>query len=374
MVRLINMSATQKQLKELQQKSQEAWEMLDLNASQDRVHELEIQMSAPDFWNDQDKAKKVSQEAAERKDQIEIWENLIKEIEDALDMLTLAAEESNEEVQKQVEATVSDLQTRFNKLELQTLLSEGQDANNVILTIHAGAGGTDAMDWAGMLLRMFTRYAESQGWSVELMESSAGEEAGYKSVELSIKGRYAYGYLKSEAGVHRLVRISPFDAEKMRHTAFALVEVIPELDELSEKNIEIDEKDLRIDTFMASGHGGQGVNTTYSAVRITHTPTNTVVTCQNERSQLQNKATALRVLKSRLFQRMLEERAEKLDELKGGHKSPEWGNQIRSYVLHPYKMVKDHRTEYQVQEVEKVLDGELQDFLEAYLRKQVSEK
>ncbi len=368
------MSALDKQLKELQKKAQDAWVMLDLDSSQERVHEFEIQMGAADFWSDQDRAKEVSQEVAERKDQVEIWQNLIKDVEDAIEMLALAEQEENEQVQEEVMSTTNDLQKRFDKLELQTLLSENQDVNNAILTVHAGAGGTDAMDWAGMLLRMFTRFAEAQGWSVDVLESSPGEEAGYKSVELSIKGRYAYGYLKSEAGVHRLVRISPFDAEKMRHTAFALVEVIPELDELSESGIEIDEKDLRIDTFMASGHGGQGVNTTYSAVRITHVPTNTVVTCQNERSQLQNKATAMRVLKSRLFQCMLEERAEKLDELKGGHKSPEWGNQIRSYVLHPYKMVKDHRTDHQVQDVEKVLDGDLQDFIEEYLRKQVSDQ
>ncbi|MBT3230548.1 peptide chain release factor 2 [Candidatus Uhrbacteria bacterium] len=364
----------QKQLKELQQKAQDAWVMLDLDHSQERVHDLEVVMNAADFWSDQEGAKKISQEASERKDQIEIWQTLIKEIEDALDMLALAAQEDDDTVQKEVEQTTQELQKRFDKLELQTLLSDDQDANNVILTIHAGAGGTDAMDWAGMLLRMFTRFAESQSWSVDVLESSPGEEAGYKSIQLSIKGRYAYGYLKSEAGVHRLVRISPFDAEKMRHTAFALVEVIPELDELSEKNVQIDEEDLRVDTFMSSGCGGQGVNTTYSAIRITHLPTKTVVTCQNERSQLQNKATAMVVLKSRLFQRMLEERAEKLEELKGGHKSPEWGNQIRSYVLHPYKMVKDHRTNHQVQDAEKVLDGDLQDFQEAYLRKQVSDK
>ena len=368
------MSVLNKQLKDLGEKAQQAWVMLDLDASQERVHELEIQMNAPDFWSNQEQAKIISQEVSERKDQIEIWQNLIKEIEDSNDMLELAAQEENKQVQKELEKSVEGLQERYDKLELQTLLSSPTDLNNVILTVHAGAGGTDAMDWVGMLVRMFTRFAEAQGWRVDILESSPGEEAGYKSIELSIKGRYAYGYLKSEAGVHRLVRISPFDAEKMRHTAFALVEVIPELDELSEKNVEIDEQDLRIDTFMSSGCGGQGVNTTYSAVRITHIPTNTVVTCQNERSQLQNKATAMRVLKSRLFQRMLEERAEKLEELKGGHKSPEWGNQIRSYVLHPYKMVKDHRTDYQVQDAQKILDGDLQDFLEAYLRKQVSDK
>ena len=229
------------------------------------------------------------------------------------------------------------------------------------------------MDWAAMVFRMLTRFAEQKGFTVELLEESRGEEAGYKKVAFAMRGRYAYGSLKSEAGVHRLVRISPFDAEKMRHTAFALVEVIPELDALSEKQLEIDEKDLRIDTFMSSGKGGQSVNTTYSAVRITHEPTGLVVSCQNERSQLQNKETALRVLKSRLFQMMLDERAEKLEELKGGHKAPEWGNQIRSYVLHPYKMVKDHRTKVETQDVEGVLNGALEPFIQGYLKQQAGE-
>lgn len=367
------MSLIDKQLQELQEKAQNAWEMLSLDSSQEKVHDLEVQMGSPDFWNDQEQAKQISQEVSERKAQIEIWQLLITDIQDALDLSKLAQEEDNKKVESELENTLLDLQSRYSKLELQTLLSEDIDENNAIISIHAGAGGTDASDWAGMLVRMFTRFAESQGWQTDIFESSPAEEAGYKSISFSVKGRFAYGMLKSEAGVHRLVRISPFDAEKMRHTSFALVEVIPELTGLSEKNIQIDEKDLRIDTFMAGGHGGQGVNTTYSAVRITHIPTNTVVTCQNERSQLQNKESALRVLKSRLFVRMQEERAEKLDELKGGHKSPAWGNQIRSYVLHPYKMVKDHRTDCETQNAEKVLDGDLQPFIDAYLRKEVSE-
>lgn len=361
-----------KQLQELQEKAQNAWEMLSLDSAQERVYDLEVQMSSPDFWSDQELAKQISQEASERKAQIEVWQTLLTEIQDALDLSKLAQDEQNAKVASEVEKTFEDLLARYEKLELQTLLAGEMDENNAIISIHAGAGGADASDWAGMLVRMFTRFAESQSWDVDIYESSPAEEAGYKSVSFSVKGRFAYGLLKSEAGVHRLVRISPFDAEKMRHTSFALVEVIPELTGLSEKNIQIDEKDLRIDTFMAGGHGGQGVNTTYSAVRITHIPTNTVVTCQNERSQTQNKESAMRVLKSRLFVRMQEERAEKLDELKGGHKSPEWGNQIRSYVLHPYKMVKDHRTDYETQDAEKVLDGDLQPFIDAYLRKEVS--
>ncbi|MBU4452693.1 peptide chain release factor 2 [Patescibacteria group bacterium] len=368
------MAIVDKQLQELQEKAQNAWEMLHLDASQERVHDLEVQISLPDFWSDQEQAKLISQEISQRQAQIEVWQSLLTEIQDALDLSKLAQEEVNTHVELEVEKTVKDLQERYAKLELQTLLACEMDENNAIISIHAGAGGTDASNWAGMLLRMFIRFAESQGWDTDVYEASESEEAGYKSVSFSVNGRFAYGMLKGEAGVHRLVRISPFDAEKMRHTSFALVEVIPELTGLTDKNIAIDEKDLRIDTFMAGGHGGQGVNTTYSAVRITHIPTNTVVTCQNERSQSQNKESAMRVLKSRLFVRMQEERAEKLDELKGGHKSPQWGNQIRSYVLHPYKLVKDHRTGFETQEVERVLEGDLLQFVESYLREQVAQK
>jgi peptide chain release factor 2 len=266
------------------------------------------------------------------------------------------------------------LEEQFSVMEFQMLLSGEFDSRNAILSLHAGAGGTDANDWAAMLLRMYTRFAESHGWTVELLEESRGEEAGFKSVTISIKGRFAYGWLKSEHGVHRLVRISPFDAEKMRHTTFALCEVLPEFDEVDEKAIEIDPEDLRIDTFMSSGKGGQSVNTTYSAVRITHIPTNTVVTCQNERSQLQNRETAMRVLKSKLYRLMVEARASKISDVKGEHKTAAWGNQIRSYVLHPYKMVKDHRTDVETTDSEAVLNGDLKLFMEAYLRKSVEER
>lgn len=368
------MPLNEKQITELQEKAMKSWEMLRLDESQEKVHELEMQMTSADFWSNQEKAKAVSQEVSQRKVQIDVWQKLISEIQDALDMSKLAQEERNAQVATEVENVFQDLQARYSKLELQTLLSGEMDENNAIVSISAGAGGTDAMDWAGMLLRMFIRFAESQGWDTDVYEASESEEAGYKSVSFSVKGRFAYGMLKGEAGVHRLVRISPFDAEKMRHTSFVLVEVIPELDELTQGNIQIDDKDLRIDAYMAGGHGGQSVNTTYSAIRITHIPTNTVVICQNERSQSQNKESAMRVLKSRLFQRMLEERAQRLEELKGGHKSPQWGNQIRSYVLQPYKMVKDHRTNYETQDVEAVLEGDLRECIEAYLKFQVSNK
>jgi peptide chain release factor 2 len=251
-------------------------------------------------------------------------------------------------------------------LEFYLLLDGKHDKSSAIVAVHAGSGGTEAQDWAEMLLRMVMRYSEKKDWNVILLDESRGQEAGIKSATLRVDGRYAYGHLKSEHGTHRLVRISPFDAEKMRHTSFALIEVIPEIE--TDDDIEIDPKDLRIDTFMSSGKGGQSVNTTYSAVRIVHIPTGTTVQCQNERSQLQNKETALRILKSKL-QALKEEQEEKeRQELRGEYKSAEWGNQIRSYVLHPYKMVKDLRTRYEESDPDNVLDGNLDGFVEAYLK------
>jgi peptide chain release factor 2 len=248
------------------------------------------------------------------------------------------------------------------------LFSGDYDSRNAIVSLHAGAGGTDATDWVAMLLRMVSRFAEQQGLAVDIIDESRGEEAGYKSVTVTVRGRYAYGFLRSEAGVHRLVRISPFDAEQMRHTTFALIEVLPEFADVDEKAVELDMDDVRIDTFLSSGKGGQSVNTTYSAVRVTHIPTGISVSCQNERSQLQNKETALKVLKSKLYRIMVAERASKLADIKGTHKSAEWGNQIRSYVLHPYKMVKDHRTGVETSDTEAVLGGDIRSFVEAYLR------
>lgn len=365
------MSVIQKDIQELRAKIGSAWSLLDLDKTKTTIGDLEKQMSAPDFWNDQERAREISQQVSDLKGQVEVWENLQKEMEEIEGVEEMASLENNEEVLNDLSLKLEEVQKKYNALELQTLLSGEHDYNNALVSIYAGAGGTDAMDWAGMLMRMFARFVESRGWKLEILEESPGEEAGYKSITFIVRGRLAYGYLKSEAGVHRLVRISPFDGEKMRHTSFALVEIMPELDDISDKKISIDPKDLRIDTFMSSGSGGQSVNTTYSAVRITHIPTNTVVSCQNERSQLQNRETAMRVLKSRLFQRMQEERIEELEELKGKHKSPQWGNQIRSYVLHPYQMVKDHRTNFETQDTQAVLGGDLEKFMEAYLRSQV---
>ncbi|MFH1631889.1 MAG: peptide chain release factor 2 [bacterium] len=368
------MSALQKQLEDLKSRINDAWGVLSLDDVAKKIDDLETEMGRPNFWSDQNKAKAVSQEAAQLKDELTLWTKLRDDVGDAVSLLEVAEAEGDQVTIADVESTIGQIEAKLAKAETAMLLSGEFDNGNALISIHAGAGGTDAMDWAEMLMRMLMRYAENQDWEVDVLDMSMSEEAGIKSATFSVKGRRAYGYLKTESGVHRLVRISPYDAEKMRHTSFALVEVIPELDDLNEQNIELDPNDIRIDTFMSSGPGGQGVNTTYSAVRITHTPTSTVVTCQNERSQQQNKETAMRVLKSRLYTMMLEERAEKLDELKGKHKSPEWGNQIRSYVVHPYKMVKDHRTNAEVQDVEAVLGGNLGVFIEAELRRLASEK
>lgn len=260
----------------------------------------------------------------------------------------------------------ADAENKFKAYEFEALLSGSYDARNALLAIHAGTGGTDAMDWAEMLLRMYVRFCEQQGWKVIMMDTQYGQEAGIKSALFEVRGAHAYGYLKAESGVHRLVRISPFDAEKMRHTSFALVEVLPELGETAE--IEVKPEDLRIDVFRASGKGGQGVNTTDSAVRITHLPTGIVVSCQNERSQSQNKEMALRYLKSKLHNRVLQERTEERQQLRGEYHEAAWGNQIRSYVLNPYRMVKDHRTGTETQDVQRVLDGDLMMFIESMLR------
>jgi peptide chain release factor 2 len=254
-------------------------------------------------------------------------------------------------------------------MEFATLMGDEYDERDAIVAVHAGAGGTDAQDWAEMLLRMYFRYAERKGWKVKLLDESRGGEAGIKSATFAVEGRYAFGHFKAEAGVHRLVRLSPFNADQLRQTSFALLEVLPELGDL--KEIKIEDKDIRIDTFLAGGHGGQGVQTTYSAVRITHLPTGLVVTCQNERSQTQNKETAMRILKARLHARYLAERDAEKKKLRGEHHSAEWGNQIRSYVIHPYQMVKDHRTKHETTETQDVLDGDLDPFVEAYLRSQV---
>ena len=345
--------------------------IFDLDTAAVQLKALEVEMGDADFWKDTEAAKKTGKRAAELRDELETWRGFLKELDELEELATMAHDEGDASMQEDIQKKEVALEQKFTQLEFTTLFSASYDNSNAIMSIHAGSGGTEAQDWTQMLLRMFLRFAEKKNWSVSVLEESRGDDAGLKRVMFRVEGRFAYGYLKSEAGVHRLVRISPFDAEKMRHTTFALVEVIPELAEVEE--IEIDPKDLRIDTFMAGGKGGQSVNTTYSAVRLVHLPTNISVSCQNERSQLQNRETAMKVLKSKLYQLQLQEQAKEKQELRGEYQSAEWGNQIRSYVLHPYKLVKDHRTDHETSDAEAVLDGELEPFMESYLRKKLED-
>ncbi|OIO51396.1 MAG: peptide chain release factor 2 [Parcubacteria group bacterium CG1_02_58_44] len=308
----------------------------------------------------------MSRKLAELQDFYGHWFDLRREVSELDEFARLAAEEDDSGAEPEIGRSLLDLQARFDRLEFLTLMDGEFDLRDAIVAIHAGAGGTDAQDWAEMLLRMMMRYGERHGWEVKTLDLHRGGEAGIKSATISVSGRYAYGHLKAEAGVHRLVRLSPFNSDQLRQTSFVLVEVLPDLGEAQE--VEIGPKDLRIDTFLAGGHGGQGVQTTYSAVRITHLPTGLVVSCQNERSQVQNRETAMRILKARLHARMLAEHEDEKKKLRGEFTSAEWGNQIRSYVLHPYQLVKDHRTKHETADTTAVLDGDLDPFVEAYLR------
>mgnify|MGYP001043111117 CR=1 FL=1 len=359
------MQSLVKQFKELQVRTESAMERLNLQADQDRLEALDAAMTKPDFWDDAKQAAATSQEAAALRTRIESWVQLHKDVMVAREL----AELGDANMQEDLAANLERLQKQFGAKEFELKLSGEHDREGAILTITAGAGGTDAQDWAEMLLRMYLRYAEAQGWKVDVADRSEGEEAGIKSVMIEIAGPYAYGKLKGEHGVHRLVRLSPYNSDNLRQTSFALVEVVPLL--THPEQFEIDEKDLRIDVYRSGGHGGQSVNTTDSAVRITHIPTNTVVAIQNERSQLQNKEKALAILKARLTALMLEQQAEELGKLKGAPQSAEWGSQIRSYVLHPYTKVKDHRTKAETSQAQDVLDGKLDAFIEAYLQNQI---
>lgn len=338
----------------------------DLDRVKVEIKELETQVSRPDFWADQNKAREITQELAQLQAQLQEWQKLRQEIADLLEIANLDQADQSVNLRTEAEARLAELEKQFASLEFFVLFNQPYDQNNALLAIHAGAGGVDAQDWAEMLLRMYLRFGEARSFKIKIIDQSRGAEAGIKSVFLEISGQYAYGYLKSEHGVHRLVRISPFDAEKMRHTSFALVEVLPELEEI--KEIEIKDEDLRIETFRSSGHGGQSVNTTDSAVRITHLPTGLAVSCQNERSQHQNKEIALKILKSKLYRYYQAEQEEERQQLRGEYSEAAWGNQIRSYVLQPYQMVKDHRTNYETSDIDGVLDGELQPFIESYLK------
>ncbi|NLF03102.1 MAG: peptide chain release factor 2 [Anaerolineales bacterium] len=333
-----------------------------MSAKEQRIAELEQQAAAPEFWADPEQAQVVMRRLAGLREEVGRWQSLEQRVTDAVELWALEDESLQEELAVEIDALVVELA----KLEFQLLLSGPYDRGNAIIAVHAGAGGTDAQDWAEMLMRMYLRWAENRGFAADVIDRLYGDEAGIKRVTISIAGQYAYGYARAERGVHRLVRLSPFDAAHRRHTSFALAEVWPDIGD--EVAIAINPADLAIDTFRASSAGGQHMQKNETAVRITHIPSGIVATCQNERSQTQNRETAMRILKARLLQVEEERRREEISELKGEHVDAGWGNQIRSYVLHPYQMVKDHRSEHETGNVQTVLDGDLDDFMVAYLR------
>ena len=323
-------------------------------------------MSEPGFWDDPDKAQKISRDVNGLKEEVDTFRSLEQRVGDLEVLWEMSMEEEDTSMQGEMEESLAKAKADVEHLELGMLLCEEYDKNNAILTLHAGAGGTEAQDWTQMLLRMFTRFAERQGYTVEMLDYLPGDEAGVKSATLSIQGRNAYGYLKSEKGVHRLVRISPFDANARRHTSFAAVDVMPEIDDTIDVKINMDE--VRVDTYRASGAGGQHVNKTSSAVRMTHEPTGIVVQCQNERSQIQNRERCLQLLRAKLFEYEKQKQDDLISDIAGDYQAIEWGSQIRSYVFQPYTMVKDHRTNVESGNVQAVMDGDLEKFVEAYLR------
>jgi peptide chain release factor 2 len=338
-----------------------------LNNQQQELEKIDKIMSKADFWQkDQDEISRLSQKRASLKEKIDQWQGFHQETDEARILAEMALEENDEATLKEVENEVSRLEEEIKDLELLSILGDSDDRRNAIAAINAGAGGTEAQDWVEMLFRMFTRWSENKGMELRVIDYLPGDEAGIKNVTFTVKGAYAYGYLKSEHGIHRMVRISPFDATGRRHTSFASVSVLPEVD--TDIEIKIDEKDLRVDTFRASGPGGQHVNKTSSAVRITHLPTGIAVQCQNEKSQHRNREMAMKVLKSRLYELEKEKLEHKKQKMHQSKKEIAWGSQIRSYVFNPYRKVKDHRTNVEVGDVERVMDGGIDVFIDAYLR------
>jgi peptide chain release factor 2 len=329
-----------------------------------RLTQIEAEMASPTFWEDNRRAQKLLQERSELARLVGRWRDLAKQAEDLRQLWELATEAQDERLAPEIEAGILNLRRGLDEFELNVVLSGPHDAKAAILSIHPGAGGTESQDWAQMLVRMYLRWAERAGYAAEVVDLLPGEEAGIKSATIEVTGEYAYGYLKGETGVHRLVRISPFDASRRRHTSFASVSVIPEVEDVE---VVIRDEDLRIDVFRSSGPGGQGVNTADSAVRITHYPTGIVVQCQNERSQLRNRETALRILRARLYQLYEKKQREELAELTGEKKEIAFGSQIRSYIFHPYQLIKDHRTGLEVGNVEAVMDGDMDPFIRASL-------
>ena len=330
---------------------------------------MEAETNRPNFWNDQEKAQSIMRRLAANKKLVEQWRNLEKKTKDTLELVSIMADDEDSHLEEEVRSEAEAMSALLDKLELELAFSDEYDSRNAILSIHAGAGGTESQDWSEILMRMYLRWAERRGYRAEVLDMSPGDEAGLKNAVIEISGSYACGYLKSEHGVHRLVRISPYDADRARHTSFAMVEVMPEAE--SDVDTSIEPEELKVDVFRSSGPGGQHMQKTSSAVRMTHLPTGIVATSQSERSQFQNKEIAMKILQSRLLELELKKRAEERARLKGEHVSAGWGNQIRSYVLHPYRMVKDHRTGYQTGNTDDVLDGGLDEFITAYLRKNI---
>ncbi|HUC88058.1 MAG TPA: peptide chain release factor 2 [Candidatus Binatia bacterium] len=350
----------QKRAQELQAELSQAEERIGFDDLNDQLGKLREQSQQPDLWRDNLKAQDILKEQARLERRLEPWRLLQKSLQDLVELSSLG-----DELSPELEKQLTELEAKFQSLKDELKFSGPYDQHEAILAIYAGVGGTDAQDWAEMLMRMYVRWAEKHNYQVTTIDESAGDEAGIKSVTLQISCDFVYGKLKGEHGVHRLVRLSPFNADNLRQTSFAKVDVLPKIDKPDE--VEIDEKDLRIDVYRSGGHGGQSVNTTDSAVRVTHIPTDITVAIQNERSQLQNKAAALTILRSRLAQLQLEQHAEKISELKGPNEQAAWGNQIRSYVLHPYKQVKDLRTQFETSDPDAVLNGDLDPFINAYL-------
>jgi peptide chain release factor 2 len=332
-----------------------------------RLNELQKEAENPNLWQDPEAAQQLMKEISSLKDEVSEWQILRQTLADTLELAQL----EDPALLTEIEEETSKLEKEVNKRAFEAKLSGKYDRGDALLAIHAGAGGTDSQDWAEMLERMYLRWAESKGYQIEILDTTEGEEAGIKSATIAVNGRFAYGYLRSEKGVHRLVRLSPFDAAHRRHTSFAMVEVLPQVEE--DAQVEINQDDLRIDVFRSSGAGGQNVQKNATAIRITHLPTGIVVSCQNERSQLQNKQNAMRVLRSRLLELKQTEQEEKIAQLRGEYQKAEWGSQIRSYVLHPYQMVKDHRTDHESGNTQAVLDGDIDSFIEAYLESKVGE-
>ena len=344
----------------------------DVANKENKIAELEYKMSGPTFWDDPDSAQKITQELNDIKSGVENYKNLVSKFEDAQTLYDMGIEEGDQSLASDVESEIEEIKAGLESLQLEILLSEPYDANNAILTLHAGAGGTEAQDWTQMLLRMYTRWSERHGFTVDMVDILPGDEAGVKSVTLFIKGHNAYGFLKSEKGVHRLVRISPFDSNARRHTSFSACDIMPEIDDAVE--VDLNMADVRVDTYRASGAGGQHINKTSSAVRMTHLPTGIVVQCQNERSQLQNREQCLKMLRAKLFEMELEKKEDEIAKLEGDRMKIEWGSQIRSYVFQPYTLVKDLRTGEETGNVQAVMDGSIDNFIRSFLAAKVGQK